>query len=309
MVKAASNIVIVTAALCCNLAFGEDDGKATIRIRPIQILSRAPVPKDIPVEMRPSGLSPAHLDDKEPITRNLLDDFLYPTAFEIWYLIEGRNIVSFDSMTIDSISTPEGHDISHFPEGKPSYTVGLPPKTTPDGKYCLCSLFVKQNQFGKVEQLSIKGHVTALVATEPEEKATEFGMATTKPERIGPFTVEVKPGQIPYIDHPASDLLNVVILGPTRQLLGVKATEGDKDIGQLSTWSDKARDIMVLKPKSGKFTLKLRFIGKLNPVKVDLGKYGQGAEWVWVREIQWMSSIRNFNKEGLPTALVPCFLC
>ena len=286
--KAASFIAILIAILCCNHLFGMDDGKEPFRIRPIQILSRAEVPKDLPLEMRPGGLDtilhggvdcePGLIPGPPlvPIAPND-DDFFYPVGFQIWYLIEGRDIVCFDSITIDSISTPEGRDISRFPSGKRSYTAGSNHKPTEDGKYCVCSLFVKQNHFGKVEQLSIKGHATVLTATEREEKTFELGMPTGKTGKAGPFTVEVKPGRSPCAGYSASELLNIDILGPIRQLVTLKVTEGDKDIRQLSTWGETGEDVTVLKPKSGKFTLKLRYAAKLKPVKVALGKVASEA--------------------------------
>ena len=50
----------------------------------------------------------------------------------------------------------------------------------------MCSLFVKQNHFGKVEQLSIKGHATrVLTATEREEKTFELVCRLEKREKQG----------------------------------------------------------------------------------------------------------------------------
>jgi hypothetical protein len=111
----------------------------------------------------------------------------YTPGFQISYVVEGQNIAGFDSLVIETIKTPEGVDISKYWNGKPDYyTIG---QTSPDGKCCIFSLAVCKSQFGKVEKLAIKGHVTILLGTKREEKRIDLKATDDQETKVGPFSV------------------------------------------------------------------------------------------------------------------------
>jgi hypothetical protein len=115
-------------------------------------------------------------------------------GFQVSYLVEGRDILRFDSLTVTAIRTPEGIDISRHPSGEPAYRIGPFARTSADGRYCIFSILVPQNQFGEVERLSISGCVTVLLATKRAESRIDLTPADKEAKRVGPFSIQVKPG-------------------------------------------------------------------------------------------------------------------
>jgi hypothetical protein len=138
-------------------------------VRPIQIVSCASLPSDLTAEVRPCG---------------------YEDGFQIYYLVEGDSIAGFDSLSIDSVKTPEGGDVSKEKSGTATYRAGPFPKISVDGKYCVFSLVVPRNQFGNVEKLAVRGRVTLLVGTKREERRATLAIDDQSEKKIGPFTVQ-----------------------------------------------------------------------------------------------------------------------
>ena len=166
MMKAMPRIAILALVLACTSVLGEDGGKPTWRVRPIQIVSSDHLPEELPFELVPEFFRQGH--------------------FHIRYLIEGQGILCLGHLSIDSIKTPEGRDISRQPSGAPAYHVEPSPgiSTSGDGKFCVFTLTVQQNEFGKVERLSINGHVTVLLSKEPTQQRLDLDPADRKPSKI-----------------------------------------------------------------------------------------------------------------------------
>ena len=82
-----------------------------------------------------------------------------------------------ESLSIHSVLTGDGKDISRKRNGDPAYRQGSFPKASDDGKYCVFYLEVDDaSQFGKVEKISVKGSIIALIGSNREEKTVELNV-------------------------------------------------------------------------------------------------------------------------------------
>ena len=124
-----------------------------------QIRSSAPLPADVPFDVKPMGYEP---------------------GFEIGYVVKGEGLASVkkDSLVMDHILTREGVDLAASRAGQPGYEMGAFPKVSEDGRYASFSVKVNQDAFGKVESLALKGSITLLMATQRE---TASALLTTFP--------------------------------------------------------------------------------------------------------------------------------
>jgi len=176
--KATTCVGLVILILGGRLVLAEEGGRPSMRVRPIQMTSWDNVPPGLGLPMSASSYQPR---GQQP-------------GFQVSYLVEGQDIAGFHSLTIETIKTPEGVDISKYRNGRPAYEAGAFPSTSQDGKYCIFSLHVNQNQFGKVERLAIKGHATVLVGTKWEEKKIDLKATDKQATKVGAFSVRVMPG-------------------------------------------------------------------------------------------------------------------
>jgi hypothetical protein len=157
---------VVVAAFVFGISLGlavADGAEAALHAKPIQIKS---------CDILPGQVMP------------IAGFMQHQAGFEIVYLVEGADLVGVKSATlaIDSILTPDGRNIAKKRNGNRAYSLGSFPKATDDGKYCIFSLQVDDaSQFGKVEQLKIKGSIAALVGSAREEKTLELSVNDTKP--------------------------------------------------------------------------------------------------------------------------------
>ena len=153
------------------LAVGGEDAKpATLRARPVQIISARPA--------RTGGQRCRVMQHK--------------AGFQNLSHRRRRLIgVKDKSLVIDSMTTPAGKDISKKRNGHPAYEQGSFPKTSEDGKFCIFSLeYPDSSQFGQVEKLVVKGSITALLASHREEKKIELDVGNKKSQKVGPFTLQ-----------------------------------------------------------------------------------------------------------------------
>ena len=219
----------------------------------------------------------------------------HPVGFQIYYLAEGRDIVRFDSLVIEAIKTPEGIDISKLSNGEPAYESGHFPLTSADGKYCVFSLIVSQNQLGKVDRLSIKGHATILVATKRAEEKLGLDVADKGVKKAGPFSVQVKPSRsgvfpsfvipptvAPSTDRKPSELtparpirpnaVDVRVTGPLKSLISARFMDGNDRLEPSCMWDDTERTYTIPKPKAGEVSLTLKYAVELKEAHLPLEK-------------------------------------
>jgi hypothetical protein len=163
----------VIGLACCSVASGEEAKDSQFRIRPVQIISMDQLPEDLEIGAKNSLA-------------------MIRPGFQIHYLIQGKDIAFFDSVVFDKMTTLEGIDISKDKFGLPAYrTWGFFPVVNADRKYCLFAVAVDDNQFGKVDKLSIKGRAKVFTASETELKEFVVQPTGDKGVAFGPFNVKV----------------------------------------------------------------------------------------------------------------------
>jgi hypothetical protein len=247
-------VAVLGLTLCCNSVLGGEAAQPELRIRPIQIISCDTLPEALPWNIKP----PLH----EP-------------GFQIYYLVEGTGIAGISSLVIDTIKTPDGVDISKHRSGRLTYKLGSFPPTSANGKYALFSLYVSENQFGKVEKLDVKGQVTILLGSKREEKTIELKMAEEQQKQIGPFSVQVKQdeGLMERIGTRDEKSIRVTITGPHITTIAAKFKDGDEEFRSgFSMWDEKSMYYSVPKPKGGQLTMTLSYWVDVKEVKVPISQ-------------------------------------
>ena len=111
-------IAVLILTLAGSVLLGGEPLQPIMRARPIQIISCNTWPDHVPIDLKPMG---------------------HKSGFEIWYLIEGKDLAGVNSVVIDAIRTPEGADISKDRDGHPTYELGPFPQNSTDGKYAVFS--------------------------------------------------------------------------------------------------------------------------------------------------------------------------
>jgi len=111
---------------------------------------------------------------------------------EITYLIAGENISAIEekSVSITSITTKDGKDLSKDTRGRAAWKLGPFPKASDDGSYAVFSLFVPIE--GAMTVPIVKGSITVKAAGKTETQTLTFKTANKGVEqKTGPFTFAV----------------------------------------------------------------------------------------------------------------------
>jgi hypothetical protein len=260
------SLAAVLFLTCSALLAGDESAKpGSLRAKPVQIVSCAEMPAGV-------GNAAAFLQHK--------------VGFQIHYLIEGEDLIGIKpkSLVIDSITTPAGKDISKQRNGHTAYEQGSFPKASEDGKYCIFSLeCADARQFGQVEKLVVKGSITALVASNREEKKLVVDVNSKQPQKVGPFTIQCgKPSGglfggftlVPGVNTDSSSKKNVgvKVAGPMQGVIDIKFKDEDRDLEGGYSYDDKGRDYTFPKPKSGKLTVTVSYWADLREAKVQIGQ-------------------------------------
>ena len=145
-------------------------------VKMAQIRSSAPLPADVPFDVKPMGYEP---------------------GFEIGFVIKGEGLASVkrNSLVMEHILTRDGVNLAESRTGRPAYEMGAFPKVSEDGRYAGFSVKVNQDAFGKVESLALKGSVILLMATQRATASATLTTAGGEPVKAGPFTVAMHSGQ------------------------------------------------------------------------------------------------------------------
>jgi hypothetical protein len=246
-------VAVLVLSFCHSVLLGGEPAQPALRVKPIQIVSNETLPEKVPIEVAPMG---------------------FKSGFQISYLLEGQNLAGVRSLTIDSIKTPDGTEISKDRSGAPAYELGPFSRTSPDGKYAVFSLEVNESQFGKVERLVVQGHVTAIVGTTREEKSVELNATEVKPQKLGPYSIEAMQGDEGrfMIGPEDPDDVRIIITGPQRKLVRVQFKDGNAQIPTQASWDDQRRTCSLPKPKSGKIAVTLSYWSDVKEVAVPLGR-------------------------------------
>jgi hypothetical protein len=249
--KTTTLAALAVLALTCHSVLAAD----APRIRPVQIVSCDTIPEGLAFDVKPMGYQP---------------------GFEIFYLVEGSDLAGIkpESLVIESIKSADGPDIAKKRNGKPACKLGPFPKASDDGKYCVFSMHVDDNQFGKIDKLAIKGSVVVLSGSKREEKTVDLKVTDTKAKKVGPFSIQIGKGEKGFMGMgPANpDSVGVKLTGPIGSVIEAKFMDGNQELQGGYSSDTKAREYTFAKPSGDKLTLALKYWADLKETKAPLGK-------------------------------------
>ena len=161
---------LLLTALC---ASAQNEG---LTAKPIRYTLNLPGMEGLPPNLKPMGIN----SDK--------------AGCEVTYLITGSNLADIDrdAITVTSITTKDGKDISKDSRGRASWKYdGFFAKVSDDGKYATFSIFVAIE--GTTLMIpNIKGTINAKVAGKTETQTLTFKITEKgKEQKAGPFTFAI----------------------------------------------------------------------------------------------------------------------
>lgn len=232
--------------------FTLEGSAAPLTARPVQIVSCASMPDDVPFDVAPMS---------------------YNKGFEIFYLVEAENLAAFkdNSLTLTSMKTKDGKDISKTRTGKPSYEEGTFPKVSEDGKYAVFSVKVEQDLFGQVDSLEIAGSAILLVASSRDVLTAKLSKDEKKAKTVGPFTVSTSAGG--GFMGMGGDSFGVTVKGSLASIINVDVESNGAALDSEGSMSDgSSKTFYFAKPDSDALTVKINYWTDLKEETVTFGK-------------------------------------
>ena len=230
----------------------------TVTCKPVMISAGAELPASYGFQDRPMG---------------------HTLGFEIAYLVEATDLIGFkkDSLSVTSITTADGKDISKKRNGKPSYELGSFPKTTDDGKYGIFQIKVSENQFGKLDNLKVTGTVVALTGSDRQTKTIIMKLSEDKVEEVGGLKISLKAPKSKKANNDntfgGGNNLGVHVDGEFIKVADLSVLEGANKLKTQSTsWSDTRKTYDFAKPTGDTITIEVSFWNKFGTVTVAIGK-------------------------------------
>jgi len=227
------------------------------RVKKVQIRSSAPLPADVPFDVKPMGYEP---------------------GFEIGYVVKGEGLASVkkDSLVMDHILTREGVNLAESRTGRPGYTMGMFSKVSEDGRYASFSVKVGQNAFGKVESLSMKGRITLLMATERETASATLATVGGESVKAGPFTVAVQSGKRGGMGSSffGGGQFGVQVSGPSDSIIGMKLLDDGRETESEGTMTSGNGPTVYFfpKPTHDQVTLQINYWTDMKEQVVSFGR-------------------------------------
>jgi len=246
---------LLAAALC---ATAQDGG---LTAKPIRYTFNLPDIEKLPQNIRPMGIN----NDK--------------AGCDITYLITGSNLAELDrdSITITSITTKDGKDISKDSRGRAAWKFdGFFAKISDDGKYATFSIFVPLE--GTTLMLpTVKGTLTAKTAGKTETATLTFKIADKgKEQKAGPFTFAVadtskkNDGMMGF----GPEGFGMTMKGDGSLVTEIVINAGGKKIkknGHMSS-GNQATYYFESAPTTPEFTLTVTYFADMKDVTVTLGQ-------------------------------------
>jgi hypothetical protein len=231
----------------------------TVTCKPVMITTCAELPASIDFQTRPMG---------------------YELGVKIAYLVEGEDLIGFkdDSLSITSITTADGKDISKKRNGKVAWKQDSFPKTTDDGKYGIFAIEISENAFGKSDGLTVNGSIVALTGGDRQTKKITFKLGEAKVEDLGGLKVSLTGGKKTAEKEGAfggfgGGGFGVQVSGDIAKVAELAMTEGDNKLDrQGSHWSGTQKTWNFAKPAGDTVTVDITWWNKLAPVTVTIGK-------------------------------------
>ncbi len=230
-------------------------------VKPIMAQECAPVTEELKFGEKPMGYEP---------------------GFKIFLMVNGKDMNAFkkDSLSIEYIKTKDGQDISKARGGKANYKMGSFPKATEDGKRAFFSIESGENIFGTLEDVQIKGQITALTSSKLETAVTkELEFAKGDSQKIGPFTVTANPKAEANILNMGGDdkAMRLKVQGPLDSISVILFTvDGKEEKGSSWFGRDDSRTYSMGNANGKKAVVKINYWLDLKektiPFEIKLGK-------------------------------------
>lgn len=271
------------------LAWGADDEPKPLKAMPIRIEST----RDVPADLKSTFYPP-----------------LKP-GFRVTYLIEGERLAKFERITIRSIKTPDGTDLSKSYKSTQPWDGNI----TKDGKYFIFPISLDRPLSGKEAKLQIDGDVELQVGGDHKALEVELTDVDNLPRKLGPFTLIPRPndrytpskGPASFIQHAPppprtprppdfkgsaypqpmyldttvrSDpkveyLWTVKVTGPEDRWIAIRFEDGTKEVKGLPYVSGEYLAFDLPKPSSGKLKVTIDQYGSTKAVKVPIQSLGE----------------------------------
>ncbi len=232
----------------------------TVTCHPVMVSAGAELPASIGFSDRPMG---------------------YDLGAKISYLVEGSDLIGFkdDSLTVTSITTADGKDVSKKRNGKPAWKQGSFPKATDDGKYGIFSIEISENVFGKTDGLKVVGSIVALSGSDRQTKKVVLKLSEEKTEAAGSLKLSLIGAKKTKDAGGATNgffgggEFGVQVVGDINQVAEITLSEGDHKLdAQGSSWSGTQRTWNFSRPTGDSVTVELSWWNKLTAVTVPIGK-------------------------------------
>ena len=253
--KTASGSLLATLLVIATSALAQQPKGPMVKMA--QIRSSAPLPADVPFDVKPMGYEP---------------------GFEIGYVVKGEGLASVkkDSLVMDHILTREGVNLAASRAGQPGYEMGAFPKVSEDGRYASFSVKVNQDAFGKVESLAMKGRITLLMATQRETASATLATAGGESVQAGPFTVAIHSGNSEGMGGAffGGGQFGVQVSGPCDSLIDLKLLDGGRATESEGTMTSGNGPTVYFfpKPTHGPATVQIHYWTDMKEQKVLFGR-------------------------------------
>ncbi len=239
----------LSTVLATALAAAEPAAPA-FSVRAVQVLSSAPLPGDLPFELKPFG---------------------HETGFKIWFLVEGADIIGLDekSLAITSLTAADGRDLAKQRNGKPTWKLDSFPKVSDDGRRAVFAIECSAEAFGQAESAKLAGRIGLLTGSERQEQELAFDPAKPSKAEVGKLALEF--GAKGFGFGGGGDGYGIKISGPLATIASLEIVDGDKRI-RSNGWSgsDGARTYQFEKPAGAAPKLAIAWWGRSAQVMVDL---------------------------------------
>lgn len=218
-------------------------------VRAVQVLSSAPLPGDLPFELKPFG---------------------HETGFKIWFLVEGADIIGLDekSLAITTLTTADGRDLAKQRNGKPTWKLDSFPKVSDDGRRAVFAIECGAEAFGQAESAKLAGRIGVMTGGDRQEQELAFDPAKPSKAEVGKLALEFGAKGFGF---GGGDGYGIKISGPLATIASLEIVDGDKRI-RSNGWSgsDGARTYQFEKPAGAAPKLAIAWWGRSAQVAVDL---------------------------------------
>ncbi|MEM9445394.1 MAG: hypothetical protein AAGA18_08570 [Verrucomicrobiota bacterium] len=185
----------------------------SIKIKPIQIVSASPIPKDLQDPDKPIG---------------------HQEGLQIYYLLEGKNLVGInkDSFKLDFLTMAGKEDFLEQQGRNLTHVSIIYTKFSEDKKYGIFALHIPCDKFYSKPDISFRGSAKILSSESPETASILLSMESNEKKRVGPFEIEKNGANASFfgISLDAKKGLGIKLQGPIEILSKIEVLDGKKPL-------------------------------------------------------------------------------